>query len=148
MKEAISELLVSHRIFELDSLPHNVNPLSVSVQSSGKKHSILDLRLINKHLWKQSVKFEDLKVALNYLDRGHFLFSTLRVGIIISRFSLLISHFWVFPGFTRVELDIFVSKLCLLAFPLLPTFSLSSLDRLSPTGDSREFTLSYFLTMV
>lgn len=75
VEEAISELLVSHRIFELDSLPHNVNPLSVSVQSSGKKHSILDLRLINKHLWKQSVKFEDLKVVLNYLDRGHFLFS-------------------------------------------------------------------------
>lgn len=72
VEEAISELLVSHRIFESDSLPHNVNPLSVSVQSSGKKRLILDLRLINKHLWKQSVKFEDLKVALNYLDRGHF----------------------------------------------------------------------------
>ena len=75
VEEAISELLVSHRIFESDGLPHNVNPLSVSVQASGKKHLILDLRLINKHLWKQSVKFEDLKIALNYLDRGHFLFS-------------------------------------------------------------------------
>ena len=75
VEEAISELLVSHRIFESDSLPHNVNPLSVSVQSSGKKRLILDLRFVNNHLWKQSVKFEDLKVALNYLDRGHFLFS-------------------------------------------------------------------------
>ena len=75
VEEAISELLVSNRIFKSDSLPHNVNPLSVSVQSSGKQRLILDLRFINMHLWKQSVKYEDLKVALNYLDRGHFLFS-------------------------------------------------------------------------
>ena len=66
---------ISHRIFESDSLPHNVNRLSVFVQSSGKKCLILDLRFINKHFWKQSVKVEDLKVALNYLDPGHFLFS-------------------------------------------------------------------------
>ena len=61
--------------FETDTIPHNVKPLSISVQSSGKKRLILDLRLINKHLWKQRVKFEDLKVALNFLDAGHFMFS-------------------------------------------------------------------------
>ena len=71
--EAISELLLTNRIFEKDALPHNVNPLSVSVQSSGKKSSFLNLRLINKHSWKQRVKFEDLKVALNFLDAGHFM---------------------------------------------------------------------------
>ena len=73
--EAISELLLTNRIFESDAIPHNVNPLSVSVQSSGKKRLILDLRIINKHVWKQTVKFEDLKVALNFLDAGHFMFS-------------------------------------------------------------------------
>ena len=57
----------------MDVIPRNVNP--VSVQSSGKKHVILDLRFINKHLWKQSIKFEDLRVALNYLEKGHFMFS-------------------------------------------------------------------------
>ena len=71
--EAISELLLTNRIFDTDSLPHNVNPLSVSVQSSGKKSSFLNLRLINKHPWKQRVKFEDLKIALNFLDAGHFM---------------------------------------------------------------------------
>ena len=71
--EAISELLLTNRIFETDALPHNVNPLSVSVQSSGKKSSFLNLRLINKHPWKQRVKFEDLKIALNFLDAGHFM---------------------------------------------------------------------------
>ena len=75
VEEVISELLLTNRIFESDVIPHNVNPLSVSVQSSGKKRLILDLRLINKHLWKQRVKFEDLKVALNVLDTGHFMFS-------------------------------------------------------------------------
>ena len=59
VNEAISELLVTNRIFESEVLPHNVNPLSVSVQSSGKK-LILDLRFVNKHVWKQKVKFEDL----------------------------------------------------------------------------------------
>ena len=60
------------------------------------------------------------------------------MGIIISRFSLLISHFWFFPGFTRVRLDIFVSKFCLLVFPPLPTFSLSSLHHLSPTAGRQQ----------
>ena len=73
VEEAISELLLTYRVFETDVIPRNVNPLSVSVQSSGKKRRlILDLRFINKHLWKQSIKFEDLRVALNYLENGHF----------------------------------------------------------------------------
>ena len=29
---------------------------------------------MNKHMCKQRVKFEDLKVALNFLDAGHFMF--------------------------------------------------------------------------
>ena len=62
VNEAISELLVTNGIFESEVLPHNVNPLSVSIQSSGKKRLILDLRFVNKHVWKQKVKFEDLKV--------------------------------------------------------------------------------------
>ena len=43
--------------------------LSVSVQSSGKKRLILDLRFVNRHVRKQKVKFEDLKVALIILTR-------------------------------------------------------------------------------
>ena len=65
VNEAISELLVTNRILEAKVLPHNVNPLSVAVQSSGKKRLILDLRFVNKHVWKQKVKFEDLRVALD-----------------------------------------------------------------------------------
>ena len=59
--EAISALLLTYRVF--------------SIQSSGKKRLILDLRFFNKHLRKTSVKFEDLRVATHYLEKGHFMFS-------------------------------------------------------------------------
>ena len=72
--EAISVLLPTYRVFERDVIPCNVNPLSVSIQSSGKKRLILHLRFINKHSWKTSVKFEDLRVFLHYLKKGHFMF--------------------------------------------------------------------------
>ena len=65
--EAISELPLTYRVLKrMLFLAMTVNLLSVSIQSSGKKRFISDLRFINKHLWKKSVKFEDLRVALNY----------------------------------------------------------------------------------
>jgi hypothetical protein len=36
-------------------------------ENSSKKRLILDLRAVNKHIWKQSVKFEDLRIALSFL---------------------------------------------------------------------------------
>ena len=67
--EAISELLLTYRVFDRDDvIPCNVYPLSVSIQSSGKKRLILHLRFINKHSWKTSVKFEDLRVVLHYFS--------------------------------------------------------------------------------
>ena len=47
VEEAISELLLAYRVFETDVIPRNVYPLSVSVQSSGKKRLILDLTEIH-----------------------------------------------------------------------------------------------------
>ena len=51
------------------------SPLSVSVHVNGKKRLILDLRIVNFHVWKQSVKYEDLKTARTYLDKEKYLFS-------------------------------------------------------------------------
>jgi hypothetical protein len=45
--------------------PIVVNPLSVSIQSNGKKRLILDLRSVNKHLWKQSIKYTETKKKLS-----------------------------------------------------------------------------------
>ena len=50
-------------------MPLVINQLSVSVQSSGKKSLILYLRIVNKHIWKQTVKYEDLRTAVSYLEK-------------------------------------------------------------------------------
>ena len=47
----------------------------LSIQKSGKKRLILDLRYINKFLWKDKIKFDDWKVAFSYLEKGNFMFS-------------------------------------------------------------------------
>ena len=49
--------------------PFVVNPLSVSIQPCIKKRLILDLRHVNKSLIKQSVKYEDWKIAMAYLRK-------------------------------------------------------------------------------
>jgi len=51
-----------------------VNPLSDSIQSSGKKRLILDLRHVNLYIFKQKFKCEDLNVALKVLSKGFYLF--------------------------------------------------------------------------
>ena len=70
VSEAITDLLDRALIEKCKDAPYVVNPLTVSAHSSGKKRLILDLRVVNKHLWKQSVKYEDIKIALAYLQQG------------------------------------------------------------------------------
>ena len=53
-------------IVECEQPPYVVNPLSVSKKA-------LDLRIVNQHIWKQSVKYDDLKNALAYLKKGFHL---------------------------------------------------------------------------
>ncbi|VDI40303.1 Hypothetical predicted protein [Mytilus galloprovincialis] len=74
VSEAITDLLRNNCIVQVKSRPHVVNPLTVSVQSSGKKRLILDLRLVNEHVWKSKIKFEDWRVALQYFDRNNYTF--------------------------------------------------------------------------
>ena len=62
--EAIQELILSGSVVQVSSPPHVVNPLSVSIQSCCKKRSILDLRHVNKPIWKEKFKFEDNKILL------------------------------------------------------------------------------------
>jgi hypothetical protein len=52
VQEAITELVNTGRMIQVDSVPQVVNPLSVAVQLSGKKRLILDLRYVNKCLLK------------------------------------------------------------------------------------------------
>lgn len=64
---AISELVQAGLVIECMSPPTVVNPLSVSVQSSGKKRLILDLRYPNEFVKKCKIKFEDSKSMLSIL---------------------------------------------------------------------------------
>lgn len=72
---AILELLEDGLIVECVDIPFIVNPLTVSVQSNGKKRLILDLRCVNLHILKQSVKYEDIRTALVYVKTDSFMFS-------------------------------------------------------------------------
>jgi len=56
-------------------IPDNVNPLSVSIQSSGKKRLIIDLRHVNKFIYKQKFKCEDIKTIIQLLNRDYFMFN-------------------------------------------------------------------------
>ena len=68
VEESISELLKCGSIIEAEKPPEVINPLSVSINSSGKKRLILDLRYVNGHVYKDKIKFEDWKCFENYLE--------------------------------------------------------------------------------
>ncbi|CAG2206480.1 unnamed protein product [Mytilus edulis] len=71
---AIQDLLHRGLIVQCGQRPFVVNPLTVSIQSNLKKRLILDLRAVNKHLWKQSVKFEDMRTAQQHIKLNYSMF--------------------------------------------------------------------------
>ena len=52
VQESISEFLKCGSIREAEKPPEVMNPLSVSINSSGKKRLILDLGYVNGHVYK------------------------------------------------------------------------------------------------
>lgn len=54
VSEAI-QYLETNRIIEVIELPNVVNPLSVTRQNCGKKRLKLDLRYVNKHIYKEII---------------------------------------------------------------------------------------------
>ena len=73
VSEAISDLRTKC-VEILDHKPDIVNPLSVSIQPSGKKRLILDLRHVNLYVFKRKFRCEDVLVALQIFSQGFFLF--------------------------------------------------------------------------
>ena len=72
--KAIKELYKLDIIEATKVPPKVVNPLTVSVQSSGKKRLILDLRLVNEYVEKLPVKYEDMRTALMFLQKGGYVY--------------------------------------------------------------------------
>ena len=61
----------------LDHQPDIVNPLSVSIQPSGKKRLILDLRHVNSYVFKRKFRCEDISVALQIFAKGFLSLGTI-----------------------------------------------------------------------
>ena len=92
VESAISELLSLEFISEVFTPPAVLNPLSVSIQKSGKKRLILDLRHVNqyRYLFKSKFRCKDMSIAREVLDAGDFMFSfALKSGY---------HHVEIFPG--------------------------------------------------
>ena len=70
--EAISELIERGCVQEVLNPPKFINPLHVVHQSSGKCRLILDLSYLNKFIWKQSVRFEDIRTVFDLFQSGYF----------------------------------------------------------------------------
>ena len=74
LSEAIQDLLKTNRIIEVTELPNVLNPLSVTVQNSGKTRLIFNLRHVNKHIYKEHIKFEDLRLMKQLLNPHEYMF--------------------------------------------------------------------------
>ena len=75
VQQSISELLANRCIRQIPNVPYICSPLSVVESSNGKKRLVVNLRHLNKFLWKQKFKYEDLRVAMLLFEKGDFLFS-------------------------------------------------------------------------
>ena len=75
MKESIADLLATGYIEVVSKPPHVCSPLSVVENSAENKRLVLNRRHVNKFLWKQKFKYEDLRIAMMFFKRGDYLFS-------------------------------------------------------------------------
>ena len=75
VQASIDELLVGGCIKLRELKPHICSPLSVVANSTGKLRLVVNLRYLNKYLWKQKFKYEDLRTAMLLLEHNDYLFS-------------------------------------------------------------------------
>jgi hypothetical protein len=60
-------------IIDVFQKPYVINPLTVSVNDSGKHILVLDLRHVNKYVQKQKIKFEGILEAKQYAKKDFFM---------------------------------------------------------------------------
>ena len=73
VERSIDESFDKDCIREVTS-PIVVNPLTVSVNSSGKERLVLDLRHVYKFVDKQKVEFEGVKAAMSFINSSGYAF--------------------------------------------------------------------------
>ena len=75
VQRSVTELMLGGCMHEVPLQPQICSLLSVVESGSGKKRLVINLRHLNRYLWKKKFKYEDLKVVMQMLDKGDFLFS-------------------------------------------------------------------------
>ena len=75
VSKAISELIERGFVNEVLNPPKFINPLHVVQQSGGKCRLILDLSYLNRFIWKQSVRLEDIRTVFDLFQSGYFFFT-------------------------------------------------------------------------
>ena len=86
--------------------PKFINPLHVVQQSGGKCRLILDLSYLNRFIWKQSVRFEDIRTVFDLFESGYFFFTfDLKSGYhhveIFSDHRQYLGFFWNFGSVVK-----------------------------------------------
>ena len=72
---AVADLLAGGYIEVAREVPHVCSPLSVITNQSGKKRLVVNLRHVNRSLWKQKFKYEDLRVVMMLFGPSEWMFS-------------------------------------------------------------------------
>ena len=96
--QAIDELVADGHVIEAAMQPHVCSPLSVVVNSAGKKRLVVNLPHVNKFLCKQRFKYEDLRVAMLLLEKGDYMCTvqgTLSFGKTSGSLPRVDPHFWL-----------------------------------------------------
>ena len=75
VQQCIQELTDTGCIEVVAEAPFVCSPLSVVENSVGKKRLVINLRHLNRFLWKQRFRYEDLRVAMTLFEKGDYLFS-------------------------------------------------------------------------
>lgn len=123
VSETIDDLVLFGSIIEVPFIPTVVNPLSVAISSSNKKRLVLDLRYVNRHLYKEYIKFDDWRSFQHFIKPDSYMYKfDLKKGYHIDIFS---DH-QMFLGFSWTKDD----KEHYYVFTVLP-FCLSSAPCLS-----------------
>ena len=71
--QAVGELVENGCVKEVESPPVVCSPLLVVTGRSGKKWLVINLRYVNKYLWKDKFKYEDIRSALLLFERGEYM---------------------------------------------------------------------------
>ena len=103
-EESISKLLICGSIIQAEKPLEVISQFSVSVNPSGKKRVILDLRYVNTHAYKDKIKFKDWKCFEHYLEikKGCLFKFDLKNGYhhigIFEPHQKFLDFSWVFKG--------------------------------------------------